>query len=166
MAVKCGIGCPFFKAGSYNPGDIGILGHPRNFADHILPILPAIAGDLQVTVICACIDETFFKRGFRNCCDIAVIGNAVVSGKRVFVWKHSHKRKLFSILLSCQINRGFPCLSSILGFKEFVSAVIDCFGIMGGYQNRRIPVKPVTLFLIIRSRPYGLVFSCPHVKPV
>ena len=159
MAVKCGIGCPFFKAGSYNPGDIGIPGHPRNFADHILPGLSAIAGDLEVTVICACIDETFFKRGLRNCCDIAVVGDAVMSGQRVSVRKDSHKGEFFSILLSSQIDRGFPCLSSIFGFKQSVSAVIDCLGIMRRYQNRRIPVKPVTLFLIIRFRPYGLAFS-------
>jgi hypothetical protein len=159
MTVKSGIGCSFLMVGGYYSTDIGLLWNSRDLIADILPGLTSIPRDLEISIVCANIEETLLKRRFRNGNDITIEGDPIMTGEGLFVGKHTHQRELLSVLFSGKVDGLFPGLSSIFGYEEFISPVVDGLWVMRRDQDGRVPVETISLLLILGFRPNGFALS-------
>ena len=79
VSIESCVYSSFGVARRHDPADIGSLRHAADLTGQILPGLPAVLGDLQITIVGAGIQQPFFDRRFSQRYDLSRSFLSVVS---------------------------------------------------------------------------------------
>src|SRR5690349_1655933 len=165
MAIDCSIGRALIEATGFDPRNPRALSRFGNIADHVAPILAAVACDLNVSVIGA------------NPNELAVLGrlgdgvNRCVHLRRGVI--DGNAAGLFLLLLlrivRAQIRRDtLPRLSVIARTEEELGSQIESVLVVGAYLDRSVPVEAQLLLSVLRvgfdgARLMGPAIHAPNL---